>query len=405
MSNALRNGRPSALRLTAVTLGLSAGLAVPELAGQVAPTGDTTVTDGEVIEMEQESVRVEVVARDLTLPTALAFLPDGRALLAERMAGRLSFLDAATGKRSPVHGLPPMHLGADREEEGGLFDVRVHPRYDRNGWIYISYSEATTDGNTTVVDRFRLAGNTLTGRERLFTARPHVRNSIHFGGRMALVDGHLFVTVGERNEPERAQDLGQHHGKIVRLHDDGRVPKNNPFARRSGALPEIWSWGHRNPQGLARNPVDGRLWAHEHGPRGGDEVNIVRPRANYGWPIITYGREYTGEPVGAGLTERDGLEQPVYYWLPSIAPSGMVFYRGRAFARWRGSLLVGAMARGHLNRLVVRDGRVLHEERLPAGKRWRVRLVSEGPDGSVYLGTDAGYLLRLTPVQTAQATR
>jgi aldose sugar dehydrogenase len=385
--------------------GLSAGLAAGRLSGQVAPSGDTTVTDGEIIGMEQDSLRVEVVARDLTLPSALAFLPDGRALLAERTAGRLSIVDAAMGQRSRIHGLPPMHLAADREEEGGLFDVLVHPRYERNGWIYIAYSEGTPDGNTTVVDRVRLVGNTLSARERIFTARPHVRNSIHFGGRMALADGHLFLTVGDRNERERAQDLGQHHGKVVRLHDDGRVPKNNPFARRGGALPEIWSWGHRNPQGLTRDPVDGRLWAHEHGPRGGDEVNIVRPRVNYGWPIITYGREYTGEPVGEGLTERDGLEQPVYYWLPSIAPSGMVFYSGRAFPRWRGSLLVGAMARGHLNRLVVRDGRVLHEERLPAGKRWRVRLVSEGPDGSVYLGTDAGYLLRLTPVQAAQAVR
>jgi glucose/arabinose dehydrogenase len=298
-----------------------------------------------------------------------------------------------------------MHLAANREEEGGLFDVVVHPDFARNRLIYISYSEGTPEGNTTVVERARLEGTRLTGRERLFTALPYVRNSIHFGGRMALAKGYLFVTVGERNDRERAQDLEQHHGKLVRLHEDGRVPKDNPYARHRGARPEIWSWGHRNPQGLALDPVDGKLWEHEHGPMGGDEVNIVRRGANYGWPIVTYGREYTGEPVGAGISERDGLEQPVYYWLPSIAPSGMDFYTGRAFPRWRGSLLVGAMARGHLNRLVVRDGRVLHEERLPAGKRWRVRLVRQGPDGSVYLGTDAGYLLRLTPVAPAQASR
>lgn len=392
--------------ITAAILSLPATLLTPsrDMRAQ-AVSGDTAVADGEVIGVENGEVRVTVVARGLSLPSALAFLPDGRALLAERMAGRLSLLEPATGTIVPLGGVPSMHLAADREEEGGLFDVLVHPGYARNGWIYLSYSEGTPEGNTTVVDRARLQGSALVGRERLFTARPYVRNSIHFGGRMALADGYLFVTVGERNERERAQDLGQHHGKIIRLHEDGRVPKDNPFARRGGALGEIWSWGHRNPQGLARNPADGRLWAHEHGPRGGDEVNVVRRGANYGWPIITYGREYTGEPVGEGLGEREGLEQPVYYWLPSIAPSGMEFYTGRAFPGWRGSLLVGAMSRGHLNRLVVREGRVLHEERLPAGKRWRVRLVRQGPDGSVYLGTDAGYLLRLTPAAPAQAVR
>jgi glucose/arabinose dehydrogenase len=392
--------------ITAAILSLPATLLTPsrDMLAQ-AVSGDTAVADGEVIGVENGEVRVTVVARGLSLPSALAFLPDGRALLAERMAGRLSLLEPATGTIVPLGGVPSMHLAADREEEGGLFDVLVHPGYARNGWIYLSYSEGTPEGNTTVVDRARLQGGALVARERLFTARPYVRNSIHFGGRMALVDGYLFVTVGERNERERAQDLGQHHGKIIRLHQDGRVPKDNPFARRGGALGEIWSWGHRNPQGLARNPADGRLWAHEHGPRGGDEVNVVRRGVNYGWPIITYGREYTGEPVGEGLSEREGLEQPVYYWLPSIAPSGMEFYTGRAFPGWRGSLLVGAMSRGHLNRLVVREGRVLHEERLPAGKRWRVRLVRQGPDGSVYLGTDAGYLLRLTPAAPAQAAR
>jgi glucose/arabinose dehydrogenase len=392
--------------ITAAILSLPATLLTPsrDMLAQ-AVSGDTAVADGEVIGVENGEVRVTVVARGLSLPSALAFLPDGRALLAERMAGRLSLLEPATGTIVPLGGVPSMHLAADREEEGGLFDVLVHPGYARNGWIYLSYSEGTPEGNTTVVDRARLQGGALVARERLFTARPYVRNSIHFGGRMALVDGYLFVTVGERNERERAQDLGQHHGKIIRLHQDGRVPKDNPFARRGGALGEIWSWGHRNPQGLASNPADGRLWAHEHGPRGGDEVNVVRRGVNYGWPIITYGREYTGEPVGEGLSEREGLEQPVYYWLPSIAPSGMEFYTGRAFPGWRGSLLVGAMSRGHLNRLVVREGRVLHEERLPAGKRWRVRLVRQGPDGSVYLGTDAGYLLRLTPAAPAQAAR
>jgi aldose sugar dehydrogenase len=379
---------------------------VPALQAQgTASPGDTAVQSGEVVQAEGVDIRIDVVARGLKIPSALAFLPDGRGLLAERMAGRLSLFAPETGALTSVEGVPEMHMAADGEEEGGLFDVLVHPDYARNGWIYIAYSAATPEGNTTVVDRARLEGARLTGLQRLFTALPYVNNSIHFGGRMALTKGYLFVTVGERNERERAQDLRQHHGKIIRLHDDGRVPRDNPFARQAGALPEIWSYGHRNPQGLALDPADGKLWEHEHGPRGGDEVNIVRRGVNYGWPIITYGREYTGEQVGEGISEKPGLEQPVYYWLPSIAPGGMDFYTGRAFPRWRGSLLVGAMARGHLNRLVLREDRVLHEERLPSGKRWRVRLVRQGPDGSVYLGTDAGYLLRLTPAPTSSAGR
>ena len=279
--------------------------------------------------------------------------------------------------------------------------MQVHPDFGRNGWIYLSYSEGTAEGNTTVVDRVKLDGTTLTSRQRIFTALPHVQSSIHFGGRMALVGGYLYLTVGERNERERAQDLAQHHGKIIRVHDDGRVPKDNPFVRRSGALPEIWSYGHRNPQGLALNPADGTLWEHEHGPRGGDEVNIVRRGANYGWPIITYGREYTGEEVGAGISGEGGLGAAGVLLASVHRTRRNGLLQRIAFPRWNGSLLAGAMARGHLNRLVVRDGRVLHEERIPAGKRWRVRLVRRRPDGAVWLGTDAGYLLRLTAVGEA----
>ncbi len=368
-----------------------------------ATPGDTSVVDGELVDVENGKVRIGVVASGLEIPSALAFLPDGRGLLAERQAGRLSLYSPATGKLQALTGVPAMHRAGNEEEEGGLFDVLVHPDFARNGWIYLSYSEGTPEGNTTVVDRLRLTGTTLGERRRIFTAHPHVKSSIHFGGRLALADGYLFLTIGERNERERAQDLGQHHGKIIRVHEDGRIPADNPFVGRAGALPEIWSWGHRNPQGLVLDPASGTLWEHEHGPRGGDEVNIVRRGANYGWPRITYGREYTGEQVGDGASGAEGLEQPIYYWLPSIAPGGMDLYTGAAFPGWRGNLLVGAMARGHLNRLVLQGGRVLHEERIPAGKRWRVRLVQGGPDGAVYLGTDRGYLLKLTPVTEARA--
>ncbi|HVE79867.1 MAG TPA: PQQ-dependent sugar dehydrogenase [Gemmatimonadaceae bacterium] len=195
----------------------------------------------------------------------------------------------------------------------------------------------------------------------------------------------------------RAQRLDTHHGKVVRIHDDGRVPDDNPFRRRPGALPEIWSYGHRNPQGLVFEPGTARLWEHEHGPKGGDEVNLIRRGRNYGWPVITYGREYAGGRVGEGLTREEGMEQPAHYYVPSIAPSGMAWYDGRAFPAWRGSLFVGALALRHLNRLVIDGDRVLREERLLEDRRGRVRSVAQGPDGFLYLGVDAGLLLRIRP--------
>jgi aldose sugar dehydrogenase len=322
----------------------------------------------------------------------MAFLPDGRLLVSERPTGRLSVADLGTGVTVPVQGVPAVH----GKEDGGLLDVVLHPRYRENGWIYFSYAIHTPEGNTTVVDRARLRGTRLVDRQRLFTAQPYIDNSNHFGSRLVLRDGYLYVSLGDRELRDLAQDLGTHHGKIVRLHDDGRVPNDNPFVRRAGARPEIWSYGHRNPQGLAVNPATGELWEHEHGPKGGDEVNVIHPGCNYGWPVITYGREYAGGQVGAGLTEQKGLEQPLYYYVPSIAPSGMEFYTGEAFPKWRGNLFIGAMALRHLNRLVIENGRVVREERL-FDRRWRVRVVRQGPDGLLYIGVDDGRILRLRP--------
>ncbi len=206
------------------------------------------------------------------------------------------------------------------------------------------------------------------------------------------------ITLGDRDERDRAQRLDTHYGKIVRLHDDGRVPKDNPFVGAAGALPEIWSLGHRNPQGLTLR-ADGTLWEHEHGPRGGDEINIVRQGANYGWPAITYGREYEGGPVGAGLSAKEGMEQPVHYFIPSIAPSGMTFYTGDAFPTWRGNLFIGAMGLTHLGRYVFRGDTLLSEERLFDGLPWRVRAVTQGPEGFLYFGVDTGLLLRVRPAE------
>lgn len=340
--------------------------------------------------------RIELgsVVEGLQVPVALAFLPDGRALVAERRIGRLSLLDLAAGAITTVQGTPRVH--ADTAGGGGLLDVIVHPEFGSNRVIYLAYSEGSREASATVVDRAQLQGTRLVERERVFSARPALSSNDHYGGRLALRNGYLFITVGDRLHPPNAQDLGTHAGKIIRVHEDGTVPRDNPFLGRD-ALPEIWSLGHRNPQGLAFHPVTGELWEHEHGPRGGDEINRPLAGGNFGWPIITYGREYEGGPVGEGLIRRDGMEQPVYYYTPSIAPSGMAFYTGDAFPAWKGSLLLGAMGLRHLNRVILDGNRVVGEERLFRDRRWRVRLVCQGPDGLVYLGVDDGLLIRLRP--------
>ncbi len=344
---------------------------------------------------ERGQVRVEVIADSLQIPWAIAFLPDGRALVTERAAGRMSRLDVRTGTRTVLEGVPPVFA----ETDGGMLDVVVHPDYARNGWIYFSYSTRVAGGSTTAVDRARLRGDRLVDRQRLFAAVPAVNNANHFGCRLVLQGGYLFITLGDRDQRERGQQLDTHHGKIVRLHEDGRVPADNPFVGKPGALPEIWSYGHRNPQGLTLGP-DGALWEHEHGPRGGDEINIIRRGVNYGWPVITYGREYEGPPVGAGLTAKEGMEQPVHYFIPSIAPSGMTFYTGDAFPTWRGNLFIGAMGLTHLGRYVFKADTLVREERLFDGIPWRVRAVTQGPDGFLYLGVDTGMLLRVRPAGT-----
>ena len=343
----------------------------------------------------------EVVATGLQRPVALSFLPDGRLLVADRQIGQLSILDVGTGALTAVTGIPAVHGKID----GGLLDVLVHPQYARNGWIYLAYAVEGPDGNATVVDRARLVGTTLTDRVRLFTARPAIANSNEFGSRLVLQDGFLFITVGQRNTPAYAQDLGSDLGKIIRLREDGSIPDDNPFVNQRGALPEIWCYGNRNPVGLAVNPWTQELWEHEHGPMGGDEVNVIRRGLNYGWPVITYGREYDGRIVGAGITHQPGMEQPVYYWVPDIAPSGMIVYSGSAFPAWRGNVFSGALVQGHLNRLVIEGDRVLHEERLLLDRRWRVRAVQEDPNGLIYLGVEPGMIIRLRPSEAQPSHR
>jgi glucose/arabinose dehydrogenase len=344
----------------------------------------------DAVETERGRLNVEVVADSLQIPWAIAFLPDGRALVSERAGGRINLLDVRTGARTALEGVPPVYA----ETDGGMLDVAVHPDYVRNRWIYFAYSIRTDGGATTVVDRARVRGTRLVDRRRLFTALPAIDNANHFGSRLVLQDGYLFVTLGDRDQRHQAQQLDTHHGKIVRLHDDGRVPADNQFVGTAGALPEIWSLGHRNPQGLTLRD-DGALWEHEHGPFGGDEINIVRRGANYGWPVITYGREYSGEIISA-QPAREGLEQPYTSWSPSPGLSGMIFYTGDKFP-WKGQLILGALAHTGIYRVGINEKGLAGREFMLTTLRQRIRDVRQGPDGFIYLVVDAnpGGILRV----------
>jgi aldose sugar dehydrogenase len=279
-----------------------------------------------------------------------------------------------------------------------MMDVLVHPDFASNGWIYYSYSATRGSENGTVVERARLKGNALGDHQTLFTSFPFYSNGAHYGCRLALKDGFLYFSIGERYAlRDSSQSLGNHLGKLIRIREDGTVPSDNPFAGRPGTKPEIWSYGHRNPQGLAFHPQTGELWEGEHGPKGGDEVNLIAPGKNYGWPVITYGVEYSGATIGEGITRKEGMEQPIHYYKPSIGPSGMEFYTGDAFPQWKGSLFMGALALTHLNRLEIEDHKVVKEQRLLEDKKWRVRSVKQGPDGYLYIGVDGGMVVRLRP--------
>jgi aldose sugar dehydrogenase len=343
--------------------------------------------------------RVEVLATGLRVPFGMAFLPDGRALVTDR-PGTLWVFDPRTNTMTRVAGVPAVSDTVD----GGLLDVQVHPDYARNGWIYFSYSEKSDTGKATVIERGKLRESRLVDRQRLFVASPAVQGDYHFGSRLVLKDGYLFITLGEREISALAQELWTDLGKVIRLHDDGRVPNDNPFVGRPGARPAIWSYGHRNPHGLAVHPETGELWESEHGPLGGDEINVIKRGLNYGWPTTTFGREYDGGAVGDGLTQAPGMEAPVHHYSTSAALSGIAFYTGSAFPRWRNNLFVGAMTPRFLSRLIVANGKVVNEERLLLEKRWRVRVVQPGPDGFIYLGVQraadgsGGVIARMRPL-------
>jgi glucose/arabinose dehydrogenase len=350
--------------------------------------------------------RIVTVVDALVQPWSIAFLPGGDTLITER-PGRLRIVRQGKLLPQPVDGVPKVF----HSSQGGLLEVMPHPNFASNRLLYISYSKpGSTDAEArTALIRGRFENDRLTGVEQIFEAVASGRN--HFSGKIAFdKDGFLFLTLGDRQVPPEgnleahpAQDLTNHHGKIVRLHDDGRVPSDNPFVSRAGAKPEIWSYGHRNVQGLAIHPETGDIWTNEHGPQGGDELNRIQPGRNYGWPVIGFGVNYnTGLAIHAG-TQRQGMEQPTRIWVPSIGISGLMIYTGDRFPEWKGNLFVGGMAGQQLSRLTLNDQRVVNEEVL-VQQRGRIRDVRQGPDGFIYLVTDdrdgkPTPVVRLEPVE------
>jgi len=350
-----------------------------------------------VISSAEHDFRVVVLTRGLEHPWGLAFLPDGRFLVTER-PGRLRLVAAdGTLDPRPVEGLPPIAA----QGQGGLLDVALHPQFAENGLVYLSYAARGTGGIGTEAARGRLVDHRLEDVKVLFRQQPKSGGGRHFGSRLVFDrQGQLYITLGDRGEMARAQKLDDLAGKIVRLTADGQIPPDNPFANQAGARPEIYSLGNRNVQGAALHPVTGELWTHEHGPQGGDEVNVIRAGRNYGWPVITYGVEYViGTKIGEG-TQKPGMEQPLHIWVPSIAPSGLAFYQGDRFPGWRGDLFVGALRGQMLVRLRFDGEKLVREERLLEGELGRIRDVRAGPDGYLYLLTDAddGVIARLEPV-------
>lgn len=367
-----------AVSLATFSCGDDATSAPPPKTGAVSPAAQPAT--------QQAAPRLETLVEGRDVVWSLDFLPNGRIIFTER-SGALSLFDPTSKSVTAVSGAPTVA----QQGQGGLLDVRLHPEFSKNNWVYLSYAVKTPEGATTALARGELKGNALTNVSEIFRANKSTRTGEHFGSRIAFgSDGMVFLSIGDRNARENAQDLSNHLGSILRLTPDGKPAPGNPFIGRPGAAPEVWSYGHRNPQGLHVSAA-GEVFSNEHGPRGGDELNRIEKGKNYGWPVITYGREYSGPKIGEG-TKKEGLEQPLKYWVPSISPSGLLVYTGDKFPQWKGAFVMGALSGQHLN-VVTAQGR---EMRFFEGRE-RVREVRQGPDGFIYLGTDSGKILRVMP--------
>jgi glucose/arabinose dehydrogenase len=342
---------------------------------------------------EDQRIRIVRVAEGLSFPWGLAFLPNGDMLVTER-PGRLRIIRNGTLQTEPVAGAPNVVVKA----QAGLMDIALHPRFAENGFVYLTYSKPGR-GDSPALMRARFDGTKLTDAQDIFVADAWSESGGNTGSRIVFgKDGMIYMSVGDRHLPKMAQYLGNHAGKILRLRDDGTVPDDNPFIGQAGVRPEIFTYGNRNPQGLAIDPNTGAIFENEHGPRGGDEINLLQAGRNYGWPVITYGINYDGTII-TNEKARPGMEQPLVYWVPSIGPSGMAVYTGDRFPRWKGNLFVGAMAGTHLRRVVLDGTRVVHEERILHALHVRIRDVRQGPDGLLYLLTDdePGSVLKIEP--------
>lgn len=373
-------------------------------AGSPATSEGRYPAEGTVIgtySSEKHDFRLVTVVEGLENPWGIAFLPDGEILVTER-PGRLRLIRNGT-LSEPIAGVPEVFA----RQQGGLLDVAIHPDFEQNRLVYLAFAKPVPGGANTAVIRGRLDGLQLLDVEEIFDGNNVAAGGIQFGARLVFDGaGHLFVSIGDRNarpvlgegDNHPAQDLSNHAGTIIRVFDDGSVPPDNPFVGQAGVEPEIWSYGHRSPQGLALHPVTGELWETEHGPQGGDELNHIRPGANYGWPIIGFGVQYGGQKIHESTT-REGLEQPVHYWVPSIATSGLAFYDGDEFPEWKGNAFVGGLAGQHLARVELDGTRSVASERLIAGWGKRIRDVRSGPDGFLYIVTDEsnGGVYRLEP--------
>lgn len=344
-------------------------------------------------------IRLDTVATGLDQPWGLDFLPDGRMIVTEKTGTiRIVTMQGVVGNK--IQGVQPVRLKGD----GGLYDIKIDPDFAKTRIVFWSFVEEVEGGGITAVSRGKLSADESRFEEIkiIYRSSPAFQGVGHNGSRMLFdKNGYLYVSFGERSADEirkKAQDLGSSLGKIIRIDQDGHAVKGNPFEKTPNALPEIWSMGHRNPQGLAFNPQTGDLWESDHGPKAGDEINIIKAGADYGWPTISYGTEYSGKPVNGGLTTMKGMEQPVYYWDPSIAPSGIVFYSGSKIPEWKGNLFVAALKGSHIVRLVIRDNKVIGEERLFSDLQKRFRHITEGPDGYLYAIIDDrnGKIFRIT---------
>lgn len=358
-------------------------------------TGQTSADEKQVINSEKLSFTLSTVASGFAVPWAMAFLPNGDLLVTDRI-GELRIIRDDKLLPKPVTGVPEVLAGG----QGGLLDLELHPDFDSNGWIYLSYvspkqkGESGRGGNTALM-RARLSNSSLVDQELLFKAKPNYTSKRHYGGRIVFdADNHVYLTVGDRGSRDKVQRLDNYLGKIYRLLDDGRIPEDNPYVATENAVAATWTYGHRNPQGMAVHPQTGDVWAHEHGPKGGDELNLISTGKNYGWPSITYGVNYSGTSITEEQA-KDGMEQPITYWVPSIAPSGMSFVDSKPFTAWNQNILVGSLKFAQVRRLEMDGNKVVHEEILLNGIG-RVRAIEQGPDNHIYIAVEGpGRIVRL----------